>query len=73
ILGLSGLLSGATRSVFSVIEGINKAGLRDNIKIIVGGGMMNKQDEIGEIYADAYVKSSERGIEYCNEWTEKRR
>lgn len=68
ILGLSGLLSDATKSVIAIIEGLNKSGYREQVKIIVGGGMMNKRDEDNGIYADAYVKSSEKGIEYCNQW-----
>ena len=49
---------------------INDAGLRDGLKIIVGGGLMQKDQETAEAYADAYVKNSGRGLEYCLEWAE---
>ena len=70
ILGFSGLITQAGREVRDLLKRINNEGLHDGIKIIVGGGLMRKEDETEEIFADAYVKNSARGIEICNKWAE---
>lgn len=70
ILGFSGLLRTATAEVKRTLKMIGQEGLRDNLKIIVGGGLMKKEQESPEAYADAYVKNSNRGLEYCIEWAE---
>ncbi|GAB7014889.1 cobalamin B12-binding domain-containing protein [Methanogenium cariaci] len=38
VVGLSGLLTEATESMKETVEAISEAGLRDQVKIIVGGG-----------------------------------
>ena len=70
ILGFSGLLTTATAEVKKTLKMIHDAGLRDGLKIIVGGGLMQKEQESPEAFADAYVKNSGRGLEYCLEWAE---
>lgn len=68
ILGMSGLLAEAKKQVMATISAIVKEGLRDNIKIIVGGGLMKESDETEMIYADAYVKNSQKGLNICLNW-----
>lgn len=70
ILGFSGLLTTACAEVKKALKMIKDAGLRDNLKIIVGGGLMKKEQENEDAFADAYVKNSGRGLEYCIEWAE---
>lgn len=43
VLGLSGLLTEAIESMKKTIEAIEKAGLRDKVKIIIGGGRTNEE------------------------------
>lgn len=68
ILGMSGLLAEAKKQVMSTISAIVQEGLRDDIKIIVGGGLMKESDETETIYADAYVKNSQKGLNICLDW-----
>lgn len=68
ILGLSGLMSFAETTVLQLLQRIYDEGLRDDVKIIVGGGLMQKSQETPTAYGDAYVDSAERGVAICNEW-----
>ncbi|MDK2795264.1 MAG: hypothetical protein PWQ58_463 [Archaeoglobaceae archaeon] len=43
VLGLSGLLTEAIESMKKTIEAIEKAGLRNKVKIIIGGGRTNEE------------------------------
>ncbi|MBP2134230.1 methylmalonyl-CoA mutase cobalamin-binding domain/chain [Methanomicrobium sp. W14] len=43
IVALSGLLTEATESMKNIIEEIKKAGLRDKVKIVVGGGRTDEE------------------------------
>jgi 5-methyltetrahydrofolate--homocysteine methyltransferase len=54
ILGLSALLTTTAPRMKSVIEGLQKQGLRDRVKVMVGGAVLNQRlaDEYG---ADGYA------------------
>ncbi|MBP2134217.1 methanogenic corrinoid protein MtbC1 [Methanomicrobium sp. W14] len=43
IVALSGLLTEATESMKNIVEKIKEAGLRDKVKIVVGGGRTDKE------------------------------
>ena len=60
IVGLSCLLSTTAPFIRETIEAFEKAGLRDRIKVIVGGGVVTKKmaDDFG---ADAYAKDAALG------------
>jgi len=60
IVGLSCLLSTTAPFIRDTIEALNKAGLRDRVKVIVGGGVVTQEmaDEFG---ADAYGQDSAVG------------
>jgi methanogenic corrinoid protein MtbC1 len=47
-----------------VIEGLKKAGLRDKVKVIVGGSPINQEfaDSIG---ADGYGATAPEGVKIC--------
>ena len=57
ILGLSALLTTTMTMQRSVIEAVQAAGLRDRVKVMVGGAPISRQwaDEIG---ADGYAEDA---------------
>ena len=62
ILGMSALLTTTAKEQGVVIESLKDAGIRDNVKIIVGGGAINQAlaDQIG---ADGYGATAAEGVE----------
>lgn len=70
VVGMSGLLTLAYDSMKDTVTAIKEAGLRDDIKIIIGGGQMS--DKISEFAgADACAKDAMDGINLIKEWTRK--
>ncbi len=53
VLGMSALLTTTMEKQREVINGLKKAGIRQNLKVIIGGAPVN-QDWANEIGADAY-------------------
>jgi 5-methyltetrahydrofolate--homocysteine methyltransferase len=67
VVGLSGFLNLAFDSMRDTVEAIKKAGLRDKVKIMIGGGQMS--DSIREHSgADAYGKDAMAGVSLAKEW-----
>jgi methanogenic corrinoid protein MtbC1 len=67
IIGLSGFLALAFDSMKQTVEAIKAAGLRDNVKIMIGGGQMS--DEIKNYTgADAYGKDAMAGVTLAKKW-----
>lgn len=62
ILGLSALLSTTMREQKVVINALEKAGLRSQVKVMVGGGAVT-QDWADEIGADAYGADAADAVE----------
>jgi methylmalonyl-CoA mutase cobalamin-binding domain/chain len=68
VVGMSGLLTLAYDSMKETVEAIKEAGLRDDIKIMIGGGQMS--DKVSEYAgADAYGKDAIHGIALAKKWT----
>ena len=68
IVGLSGFLALAFDSMKETVEAIKAAGLRDKVKIMIGGGQMS--DEIKNYTgADAYGKDAMAGVTLAKKWT----
>jgi 5-methyltetrahydrofolate--homocysteine methyltransferase len=68
VVGLSGFLTLAFDSMKQTIEAIKAAGLRDKVKIMIGGGQMS--DEIKNYTgADAYGKDAMAGVTLAKKWT----
>jgi methanogenic corrinoid protein MtbC1 len=68
IVGLSGFLTLAYDSMKQTIEAIKAAGLRDKVKIMIGGGQMS--DEIKKYTgADAFGKDAMAGVALAKEWS----
>ncbi len=67
IVGLSGFLALAFDSMKQTVEAIKAAGLRDKVKIMIGGGQMS--DEIKNYTgADAYGKDAMAGVSLAKKW-----
>jgi methanogenic corrinoid protein MtbC1 len=67
IVGLSGFLSLAFDSMKETVEAIKAAGLRDKVKIMIGGGQIG--DEIKKYTgADAHGKDAMTGVNLAKKW-----
>jgi trimethylamine corrinoid protein len=68
IVGLSGFLTLAFDSMKETVEAISDSGLRANVKIMIGGGLVN--DDIRKYTcADAYGTDAMAGVELAKKWT----
>jgi methanogenic corrinoid protein MtbC1 len=68
IVGLSGFLSLAFDSMKETIEAIKAAGLRDRVKVMIGGGQIS--DEIKKYTsADAYGQDAMAAVTLAKEWS----
>jgi 5-methyltetrahydrofolate--homocysteine methyltransferase len=67
VVGLSGFLTLAFDSMKETIEVLEQAGLRDKVKIMIGGGQMD--DEVRKyVRADAYGKDAVAAVNLCRQW-----
>ena len=67
VLGLSGFLTLAFNSMKQTVEAIEQAGLRDKVKIMIGGGQID--EEVRKyVRADAYGKDAVAGVNLCKQW-----
>ena len=67
VVGLSGFLTVAFDSMKETVEQIKAAGLRDDIKIMIGGGQID--DEIKKYAgADAYGSDAMAAVKLSKEW-----
>ena len=69
VLALSGFLTLAYDSMKDLIDKLKDAGLRENIKIMIGGGTVDERivDFVG---ADAYGQSAVDAVNIATEWME---
>lgn len=67
VVGLSGFLTLAFDAMKKTVEAIQEAGLRDNIKIMIGGGQV---DETVRNYtgADAFGLNAMDAVSLCKQW-----
>lgn len=67
VIGLSGLLTLAFDSMKETIDEIKKAGLRDEVKIMVGGSQVD--EEVARYAgADAYGEDASVAVSLCKKW-----
>ncbi len=66
ILGLSALLTTTMPSMGRIIKALDAAGLRSNVKVIVGGAPVT-QDYANYIGADAYAHDGGKAIQVCKQ------
>lgn len=64
IIGLSGVLTLAIDSMKDTIDAFKEAGMRDDVKIVIGGAPVNAEvcEQTG---ADAWASSPQTTIDYC--------
>ena len=67
VVGLSGFLTLAFDAMKETVEAIKEAGLRDNIKIMIGGGQIDEQVR-QHTGADAYGKNAMMAVKLANDW-----
>jgi 5-methyltetrahydrofolate--homocysteine methyltransferase len=67
VLGLSGFLTPAFDAMKETVEALEKAGLRKNLKIMIGGGQMD--DEVRKYAkADAFGKDAMAAVTLTKQW-----
>lgn len=67
IVGLSGFLTLAFDSMKETIDAIQKAGLRDKVKIMIGGGQIDEQVR-RFTGADAYGRDAVAAVQFAKGW-----
>lgn len=67
VVGLSGFLALAFDAMKETVEAIETAGLRDRVKIMIGGGQVSEQVR-KHTGADAYGKDAMAGVSLAKEW-----
>ncbi len=67
VVGLSGFLTLAYDPMKNTVQALKDAGLRDSVKVMIGGGQMDNQirDYTG---ADAYGKDAMAAVSLCKAW-----
>jgi 5-methyltetrahydrofolate--homocysteine methyltransferase len=67
VVGLSGFLTLAFDSMKKTVEALEKTGLRDHVKVMIGGGQID--DEVRKyVRADAFGKDAVAAVNLCREW-----
>jgi methanogenic corrinoid protein MtbC1 len=69
ILAMSALLTTTILEMKTVIEHLKQAGIRSNVKVLLGGNAVTKEFA-KEIGADAAALDAVEGVKICNEWVE---
>jgi methanogenic corrinoid protein MtbC1 len=67
VVGLSGFLTLAFQSMKDTVDAIKKAGLRDKVKIMIGGGQIDEQVK-SFTGADAYGKDAMEAVKLAKGW-----
>ena len=70
VVGLSGFLTIAFDSMRTTVEALKAAGLRDSVKVMIGGAIMDQTvaDYVG---ADAYGSDAQAAVRLATGWTER--
>ena len=67
VVGLSGFLTLAYDPMKNTVQALKDAGLRDSVKIMIGGGQMD--DEVRKYAkADAYGKDAMAAVALSKDW-----
>ena len=69
VLALSGFLTLAFDSMKEIIEKLKNAGLRENLKIMIGGGTVDERI-VEYVGADAYGQSAVDAVNLATKWVE---
>ncbi|NQV55798.1 MAG: cobalamin B12-binding domain-containing protein [Rhodospirillales bacterium] len=68
IVGLSGFLTLAFDSMKETVDAITEAGLRDQVKIMIGGGQVDDAI-LAHTGADAFGVNAMQAVTHCKEWS----
>lgn len=66
VLGLSGLITTAYDGMKNTVAALVQAGLRDQVKVIIGGGLVNAEVQAYS-GADAWGKDANEAVALCNQ------
>jgi methanogenic corrinoid protein MtbC1 len=67
VVGLSGLLTLAFDAMKETVQGLKDAGLRDQVKVMIGGGMIS-EDICNYTGADGWGNNTQQAVNFCKEW-----
>ena len=67
IVGFSGVLTLAIDSMKKTVDALTEAGLRDKVKIAIGGNAVN-EEVCRHVGADAWSKNAAEAVKICREW-----
>lgn len=67
IIGMSGVLTLAIDAMKDVVDVFKEAGLRNDVKIIIGGNPVTKE-ACEYVKADAYTTNAAEGVKICQGW-----
>ncbi|NBJ16292.1 MAG: cobalamin-binding protein [Dehalobacter sp. 4CP] len=67
IVGLSGVLTLALDSMKETVDALAEAGLRNSVKVIIGGVPVN-ENVCKSIGADAFSTNAAEGVKICQRW-----
>jgi 5-methyltetrahydrofolate--homocysteine methyltransferase len=70
ILGLSALLTTTMTSMKTTIDELNRTGVRNKVKIVIGGAPITNEFA-REIGADSAAMDAAQGVRICKEWMKK--
>jgi len=68
VVGLSGFLTLAYEAMKDTIECVKSSGLRDNVRIMIGGGQVSEEIRT-YTGADAYGRDAMAGVTLARQWT----
>ena len=70
-MGVSALLTTTMVNMKAIVEELEKASLRKQVKVLVGGAPLT--DEYAKsIGADGYARDAVAGVEMCRAWVKKK-
>jgi len=72
IVGLSALITPSFESMKDTVKAIEERGMRDRVKIIIGGGIVIEQVK-NYVGADAFTRDAAGGVAICKEFIEVKR
>ena len=67
IVGMSGVLTLSIESMKNVVDELKENGMRDSVKVIIGGNPVNK-DVCEFVGADDFTINAASGVKICQQW-----
>lgn len=67
IVGMSGVLTLALDSMRKTVVALEEAGLRDGVKVIIGGNPVT-EESCKQVGADAFTVNAAEGVKICQGW-----